>query len=407
MTRRLTDRYLKSLKPPAAGRLQVADEVVRGLFLRITATGSRSWLCRYRPRRQAQKGAGLGSYPRTPLNKARRRAREILAAADDGVDLVAEEARDEEARRRTAARARTVRDLVEGYGEVAGFLKGSLGLKSYRQREMYLRMHILPALGNRILSEVRRGDIVEFLDNLEHKKGLKQTVNRTRGTLRVLFERALELELVDTNPVAATRRRDVERERDRVLADDEIRALWCCLDTLPAPVRGFVQALLLTGARRENVRTMEWSEIDLEERLWVIPAGKAKNGVAHEVPLSDQMMAVLQGMERAAGLFVFSRDGKRLIAGMSLVKSALDRASGLRNWRIHDLRRTLRTNLGKLGIGEEVAERVIGHTRSKLVRTYDLHQYRSQKAQALQRWADFVAALVNAEPKVVALRARA
>jgi integrase len=407
MTKRLTDRYLKSLKPPAAGRLQIADEVVRGLFLRITANGSRSWLVRYRPRRQAQKGAGLGPYPRVALSKARKRAREILSAADDGVDLVAEEARDEEAKRRTAARARTVRDLVEGYDDVAGFLKASEGLRSYRQRETYVRMYILPMLGNRILSEIRRADVVEFLDTLEHGKGLRQTTNRVRATLHVLFAFAIERELVDANPVSGTRRRNVECERERVLADGEIKALWRALDSLPAPVPAFVRTLLLTGARRENVRTMAWAEIDLKERLWVIPGAKAKNGATHEVPLSRQMVAILEGMEHN-GPFVFTRDGKRPIAGMSIIKTELDKASGLTGWRLHDLRRTLRTGLARLGVGEETAERAIGHLRQKLVRTYDLHQYPAEKAEALQRWADHVTGLVNAEPgKVVALRASA
>jgi integrase len=403
MAKRLTDRYIKSLKPPAAGRLQVADEVVRGLFLRIGASGAVSWLVRYRPRRQAQKGAGLGPYPRVGLAKARKRAREILSAADDGVDLVAKEARDEEVKRRAEARARTVRDLVDGYDDVVGLLPASEGLRSYRLREMYLRLHILPALGDRVLSEIRRADVIELLDDLEHRKGLRQMTNRVRACLRVLFEYAIERELVDANPVAGTRRRNVERERDRVLADDEIRTLWHALDTLPAPVPAFVRTLLLTGARRENVRVMAWDELDLAARLWTVPAIKAKTANAYEIPLSRQMVELLEGMERR-GPFVFTRDGSRPISGMSAIKAALDRVSGLGEWRLHDLRRTLRTGLARLGVVEEIAERVIGHVRSKLIRTYDLHQYRAEKAEALQRWADHVTGLVAAEPgKIVRL----
>jgi integrase len=403
MAKRLTDRTIASLKPPASGRLVVADEVVRGLFLRISATGARSWLVRYRPRRQAQKGAGLGPYPRVGLAKARRRAREILSAADDGVDLVAKEARDEAAKRRAEARAKTVRDLVDGYDDVVGFLAASEGLRSYRLRKTWLRKHILPALGDRILAEIRRADVIELLDDLEHRKGLKQTVNRTRACLRVLFEYALERELVDANPVAGTKRRKVECERDRVLADDEIKALWCCLDTLPAPVPAFVRTLLLTGARRENVRVMAWAELDLAARLWTVPAVKAKTANAHEIPLSRQMVELLEGIERR-GPFVFTRDGNRPIGGVSAIKAKLDRVSGLTGWRLHDLRRTLRTGLARLGVVEEIAERVIGHVRSKLVRTYDLHRYRAEKAAALERWAGHVSGLVAAERgKVVRL----
>ena len=399
MARRLTDRYIQSLKPPTTGRLVVADPAVEGLSLRITAKGARSWLVRYRPRLQAQRGAVLGPYPTIKLADARRRAAAIVASAKNGIDLLEEEAKRGEAMKQAKARARLIRDVGEE------FLKASEKIASYRQRKSYWSNHVLPTLGDRIVGAIRRADIVELLDELEHKRGLRQTVNRVRETLLSFFEYAVERELIDENPVPRVKRRkELERRRQKVLSNDEIKALWDGLDSLAKPVPAFVKTLLLTGARRENARTMKWGERDIGEQLWIVPAAKFKNRKPHEIPLSEQMIAVLEGIERN-GPYVFTRDGKRPIAGMADMKAEIDKASGLTGWRFHDLRRTLRTGLAKLGVAEEIAERVLGHARSKLVETYNVHKYRAEKAEALQRWADHVTGIVQAEPgKVVPLR---
>ena len=398
VARRLTDRYIQSLKPPATGRLVVADAAVEGLNLRITAKGARSWLVRYRPRQRPQRGAVLGPYPVIKLADARRRATEIVSAAKKGIDLLEEEAKQAATLKRAKARARLIRDICDE------FLKGCEKLKSFRQRKSYMKNHVLPAIGNRVVEDIRRADIVELLDELEHKRGLRQTTNRVRETLLAFFEYAVERELIEENPVARTKRRKVENQRQRVLSGDEIKALWDGLDNLPAPIPAFVRTLMLTGCRRENARTMRWAELDLGNRVWTIPGSKSKSARPYEIPLSRPMVAMLERLERN-GPYVFTRDGQRPIAGMADSKARLDSASGVTGWRMHDLRRTLRTGLARLGIVEEIAERAIGHSRSKLEQTYNVHEYRNEKAEALQRWADHVMGIVMAEPaKVVPLR---
>jgi integrase len=197
----------------------------------------------------------------------------------------------------------------------------------------------------------------------------------------------------------------VEHKRQRVLAPAEIRALWLGLDGLPTPIPAFVRTLMLTGCRREEARGMRWAELDLDDaKVWVIPGTRTKNGRSHEVPLSAAMIDVLGTVSRR-GAFVFTRDGERPIAGMSDIKAAVDKASGVAKWRFHDLRRTLRTGLASLGVAHEVAELCIGHTLPGLVQTYNRHGYRQEKAQALQRWADHLMGLVYADgDKVVPLR---
>jgi integrase len=373
------DPEMESAKSPASGRrLVVPDAATPGLVLRITENGAMSWLVRYRPKGQAQKGATLGPYPTITLADARERALEIVAAAKKGRDLIEEEERQKEAKERARARARTMAEVAPD------FLRASEHLKSYRQRKSYMNNHILPAMGNRPVGEVRRADVVELLDEIEHKRGLRQTVNRVRETLVAFFEYAIERELVDANPAAgARRRRKLERKRRRMLNPDEIRALWNGLDSLRDPVPAFVRTLMLTGCRRENARAMRWSEI--EDGVWTVPGDKAKNERPYEIPLSKQMRELLEGVKRA-GPFVFTRDGERPFSGMSDLKKEVDKASGVSNWIMHDLRRTLRTGIARLGVIYEVAERVIGRSMSKLEETYNLHAYRVEKADVNRRW---------------------
>jgi integrase len=363
----------------------------------------RYWLLRYRPRYQAQLSTALGPYPALSLAEARQRAGDIANAAKKGIDLLAEEKRQIEERRKADARARTVQEIGNDY------LANCEGrLKSYRNIESRFRNHIFPAIGERLIGEVRQADVVELLDRLQHSEGLHHTINRVRESLICLFGYAIERQLVETNPAASTKRRKVERPRERVLSRDELRLLWQTLDDIPDPGRSYVRVLMLTGCRREEARAMRWSELDLDGRLWSLPSQRTKGARPHEIPLSRAAAEIISSMPRT-GPYVFSIDGKRPMT-VHQVKARIDRESGIDDWRLHDLRRTLRSGLAELGVSYEIAERVIGHAMPQLERTYNVFTYREEKRAALERWAGHLAVIVAgdcATTNVVRLRAEA
>jgi integrase len=402
---KLTDRLIRTRKPPAIGRLIITDAVVSGLSLRINPgstknpEGLRYWLFRYRPRRQAQRSSALGPYPALSLADARRRAGDIANAAKKGIDLLAEEERQAEARRKAEARARTVRDVGEDY------LAHVKALKSYRDIKGRFHNHIFPAVGDRLIGEIRQADIVELLDKLQHDHGLRHMTNRVRETLICLFGYAIERQLVEMNPAATTKRRKVEQHRERVLSRDELRTLWQALDRIPDPGRSYVRILMLTGCRREEARAMRWAELNLAERLWSLPSQRTKAARAHEIPLSNRAAEIIASQPRR-GPFVFTIGGERPMT-VHQIKARLDRESGIKDWRLHDLRRTLRFGLAELGVSYEIAERVIGHAMPQLERTYNVFAYREEKRAALERWAHHLAVIVTegrAAPNGVELR---
>jgi len=403
MTVKLTDRFLTSRKAPATGRAIYTDSAVPGLTFRVSAgttsnpEGRRDWLLRYRPRRQAQKAVALGAYPAVSLSKARQRAGEIIAAARRGVDLIALEERETGVRRAAEAKARPLSEIASAY------LDSVKCLRSWRSVASRTRCHIIPKLGNKPIGEITRADVVEFLDDLERKQGLRHQVNRCRETLRAIFAYAIERELVTVNPIVGVSKRKVEIPRDRTLTTDELTALWGAIEELPQLPRAYFRVVLLTGARRNEVRGMAWSELDLDEGLWRLPAERNKSGRPFDIPLSPPVVETLRALPRI-GPMIFALDGKRPMTLHQLIER-VRRDAGLLDVRLHDLRRTLRTGLAELGVSFEVAERVLNHAMPGLQAVYNRHNYVAEKRTALALWAEHVLSLAaKREATVVAFR---
>jgi integrase len=276
-------------------------------------------------------------------------------------------------------------------------------LRSWRSIESRIRCHIIPKLGNKPVGEVTRADVVEFLDRLERCEGLRHQVNRCRETLRAIFAYAIERELVAVNHIVGVSKRKVETPRDRTLTADELTALWMAIEKLPELPRAYFRVVLFTGARRNEVRGMAWSELDLEAGLWRLPGDRTKNGRPFELPLSAPVLETLRTLPRI-GPMVFAFDGKRPMTVHQLVER-VRRNAGLSNVRLHDLRRTLRTGLAELGISFEVAERVLNHAMPGLQAVYNRHSYAAEKRTALVLWAEHVLSVTaKREAKVLALR---
>ena len=117
-----------------------------------------------------------------------------------------------------------------------------------------------------------------------------------------------------------------ETSRDRVLTDQELRWFWKAASSLDYPFGPLTRLLLLTGQRLSEVAEMTWAEIDSAKRLWTIPGERAKNDVAHEVPLSDAAMALIDALPRIASQkrFLFTTTGTTPASGFSRAKIILD-----------------------------------------------------------------------------------
>jgi integrase len=177
------------------------------------------------------------------------------------------------------------------------------------------------------------------------------------------------------------------------LTAGELTAFWQAIQKLPQVPRAYFRVVLLTGARRNEVGGMAWSELNLDAGLWRLPAERNKSGRPFEIPLSPPVLETLQSLPRI-GPMVFALDGKRPMTLHQLIERVRHDA-GLVDMRLHDLRRTLRTGLAELGVNFEIAERVLNHAMRGLQAVYNRHNYWAEKRAALALWAEHVLALVE------------
>jgi integrase len=222
--------------------------------------------------------------------------------------------------------------------------------------------------------------------------------NRTLTIVKRLFRWAEARDVIEVSPAATVEKPSKETKRSRVLTDDEIRHLWKASETIGWPFGRIFQLLLLTGQRCGEIGGLRWAEIDIEERIAVIPADRYKTKVDHAIPLADAALAIIEDLPKIGeSPFVFTVTGKAPVVGYDKAKLRIDALmpAGTPHWTLHDSRRTVRTKLSEIGVNADIAERVLGHLPGAIRQTYDRHAYLDEKRQALTRWAAALDRIIN------------
>ena len=384
----LTDRFITSAKvKPDAGRRDYQDTLVPGLAVRVAASGHRSFvlIARYPANPKNPTRRALGDYGEISLDQARQRAREWLALIQRGIDP-----RTEEARQRAAAR----RQEVTTFGKVAAeFLdRHASTLRKAVDARRSIEGEFVRRWRDRPIGDVRPEEVAEAVRDIV-KRGAPYQAHNALGYLRRMFSWAIGTHEfgIEASPVERLRPRDLigtREARERVLTDAELRAVWVAAAGLGYPYGPLFHMLILTGQREREVADMAWPEVALGKNLWTVPAARMKGGRSHEVPLAPDAAALLAGLPRFnLGDAVFTTtSGAKAVNGFSKAKVRLDRTSGVENWKIHDLRRTVRTHFSALPVQDLVRELVIAHARPGLHKVYDQHSYQSEKLECLTLW---------------------
>ncbi len=243
--------------------------------------------------------------------------------------------------------------------------------------------------------------MIEWLDGIVDRPA-PIAANRALGWLKGLCNFAVERGVLDVSPIAGIKPPAAETARDRVLSDDELKAVWEAADALEPVYAGFIKLLILTGQRLREVSEMEWKEIDLDAKLWTLPAARAKNSIEHSIPLSDQTVEILKALQRIAGSdFVFTINGWNPIRGTHLVKRRIDKLAPLMPpWVLHDLRRTVASGMARLGVNLPVIEKLLNHVSgsfAEIVGVYQRHSFADEKRAAMKAWTRHIEQLVTGE----------
>jgi integrase len=404
---RLTAKGLHALRlPRGVADKAFFDDDLPGFGIRLRATGARTWLVQYAIAGKTRR-LTLGSTDVLDPGKAREAAKDALAK----VRLGGDPANDKQIVR--AAAANTLGSLLPIF---LARQKAKLKPRSYVETERHL-VGYASALHARPVSAIDRREIAALLAALGQERG-PAAANRTRASLSALFTWTAKEGFCEANPVSFTNKAVEKGDRERVVADSELAAIWYALGDDHYSI--ILRLLLLTGCRREEIGALRWSEIDPEAALITLPGERTKSSKPHLVPLPPIALDIIRAQPQRSDAAGRPRDlifghGDGGFQGWSRAKDELDKrlaAAGtpVTDWTLHDFRRTLSTTLHeRFGIGPHVVESALGHIaghKAGVAGTYNKAVYLAERRRALERWADFVLALVGEESatKVVPLR---
>ena len=367
----LTIKHLPRREDP----YYVSDDVVPGLQLRVAPSGL-SWSVRYRIGSH-QRRLTLGSFKVYGLADARKRAKLELRKAGNGVDPAEQ--------KRERREADTVGEVITTFLVWAEKHK-----RSWKEDKRRLQKYVVPAWQHRPMKEITRGNIKAVLATVT--AGIE--ANRVHSVISKLFSYALDEEIITAHPMVRMKRAHRETARDRVLSGDEIKLLWKACDALDVPMRSYFQLRLVTAQRGNEVASMRWDDLDLDDaKVWTIPAAISKNGLAHRVPLSPmavQILTAAQAHEDARlAAHPHAKRNDLVLAGALGKRQQAEAATtfGIKNFRGHDLRRTAASQMASAGVPRLVISKILNHVETGVTAIYDRHGYDNEKRVALDTWS--------------------
>jgi integrase len=387
---KLNEAAIKNLpKPPSGNRVYwfggeklQGKTAPSGFGVRVTAGGSRAFVLDYRVNGTKRRFT-IGEHGAWSVIAAVEEAQKLRRAVDKGTDPQTEKDRARSAEPFGKTVGTVLDDFIARY--VRPKLRGAVAIESAFNK------HVRPAIGKIVVYDLTRRHLAEMLDHVEDKAG-PVMADRTRAYFRkaLVWWSERDEEFLFSKVFVKVAPRSTSESRDRVLSDDEIRAIW---PALTGTFGALVKVLLLTGQRRGEVAGMRRSEIGEDDGIWEIPAARMKGKKPHAVPLTPAVTAIIAA--QPAGDLVFPSSANTPFTAFGDAKADLDKRAPIAPWRVHDLRRTARSLMSRAGVDSDIAERVIGHALTGVRRTYDRHDYAAQKKAALERLAALIDLIVN------------
>jgi integrase len=392
-----TDKYLTGKDcQPKEKQFYVREN--HGFAIRVLPSGVITFLYIYTlngNRRQMN----LGSFSRNSSPDARKASlAEARRAHRDAANLVARGADPQEMPEPEVIPAvLTLEGLINKYKE---HIKGHLVQRSVVQLTRTLEHDILPAWRNRPAAEIRRPEAIALIETIA-KRAPGQARNVIK-TARAMYTFGIERGHAEVNPFMGVMRAvpvTAPRSRARVLNDAEVETVWEILKS--SEIGRAILLILVTAQRPGEVAGMQWGEIDGE--WWEIPGERTKTGNCNRVYLTDLAISLLP--KKIDAQYVFPANGRgRGVGATGNMRPATmshlltdNNYLGFERWTPHDLRRTARTGLSRLGVIERHAEEVLNHSKSGVMGTYDRYLYDPEKKAALEKWGAHLEKIISRE----------
>jgi integrase len=421
----LSDTTLRNL-PPAS-----INSDGGGLFIESSPGGKMVWRLRYRLAGKQEKLA-LGDYPAYGLSEARKWREDCKALVKRGLspmalkrgDPIPEDAKPEaremathflkqwcgkaiekmkakEAEEQAKQEARQAEERAADsvaafawrwYEEVA-----EPGNSNPRNVKRVLEKDIIPAIGDKHISEVTPDDVLAITDRIK-ARGADQMALATRNVMKRLFAYAIARQKTTFNPAAAIEAKYIAtaKSRDVALTPDEVGMLLRAIyqSSVKRSHKLALHLLILCMVRKGELIGARWEEIDFDNALFSIPGERMKKDRPHLIPLSKQALAMFEELKGLASgsEWVFPSRGtlEQPIAHSTLNQAVRSLELGVRDFVLHDFRRTASTHLHEAGFNSDWIEKALAHETKGIRGVYNRAQYLEQRREMLQWWADFV-----------------
>jgi integrase len=381
-TIKFTVRSLDAVKPPATGRVDYWDADLPGFGLRIAAPSPKRpelaprkvWTVMYRAD-GSQFRLSLGPYSALPLAEARQMAKDAMREVAHG--------RNPAAQKKAARLAETVSDLADLYIDK----HARPNKRTWQTDYQVVNRDIKPVWGNRKVADIKRRDVIAWVDRLM-ERGKPIMANRTFEVARKMFSFAVARDLIEASPFFGVAKPAAERQRERVLSEDEIRKVWAAIEAEPPTLSAIMKLRLLTAQRGGEVASMRWPDVEFDTGWWTIPAEMNKSNRTHRVPLAPPVLSILKALQQQPEHPEMVFPGKQGYRVAILWRSG-DRVrtvSGV-DFVPHDLRRTAASHMAAMGIGRLTIGKILNHADPSITSVYDRHSYDSEKRAALEAWA--------------------
>ena len=395
---KLTDAFLRTVKTPADGQTEYWDTLTPGFGVRVSYGGRKAFGVLTRINGKLHRFT-LGSYPKMSLSEARDQAERVIKDASKGISS---KDREVEERRKVQARRRNIfQSVAEEF-----MTDHAKNLRTKDEMQRILNVDVLPSWGDKPIASITRADVKALIR--EKARTAPIAANRLLGVIGKIFSWALDEEIIDASPAVRIKRPAEENERERSLTDEEIRTLWPVFTALGYPYGHIFKLLLVTGQRRGEVGGMKWGEIDGD--AWLLPGARAKSKQGHQIPLSTLALEILETTPHLGDHVFMSVRGLHQLKGWAGAKKRADSfvKKPIEPWRVHDLRRTMATQMRSLGIDRLVVSKLLNHAESGITKTYDRYSADPEKAAAMERWANRLREIISGEKseRAILLRGR-
>lgn len=389
--KKLTAAFVDKVKVDV--QIDYYDKHTKGLGLRVSPGGAKTFFYRYRFAAKNRRYSIDRYSDSFTLSDARAKADELRSYVKRGGDPSGEERR---ARQREVIELTTFKELAKEFQSIH---VSTLRKKTQDEHNRIINNELIPVLGKHNALDITKSQVISLLDKKAIKDDKKTMANRIRARLHSIFEFGIQRGKLTKNPVTGIKPYSTgETKRDRFYSEKEINILWKAFSDIDEPAGSIMKMLLLTGQRKTETMRMKWENI--EGDVWTIPATLAKGKRTHHVPLSHLAIEVLNKMKRLKSdkEYVFSspvnpaeaiQDIKRQVNHVR--KYSDDSDITVKDFRLHDLRRTAATYMAELNVDRTVLGKILNHKGvagdGLVTAIYDRHDYMKEKKSALQKWA--------------------